>query len=288
MEQAKDRQKATLMGRGRNQPAGQITRGKTAQNRLRRVDTYLLLAERYLIGRRDGLFEQAMFADVGYGAEPFTTLESARRLRQANLALPVLGVEIDAERVAAALPYANSYTHFRLGGFNLPLQPGEYVRLIRAFNVLRQYEENAVAEAWRLMGQHLLPGGLLIEGTSDPFGQVWVANLVRKQGDGTLVQEGLLFSTNFRQGFTPEQFQPVLPKNFIHRVISGEPIEQFFRQWQQAYRETLPYRAWGVRQQFVQAARRLGEMGVKVGLRPRLLNEGFLVVTTLSPLENGT
>ncbi len=92
------------------------------------------------------------------------------------------------------------------------------------------------------MGQHLLPGGLLIEGTSDPFGQVWVANLVRKQESGVLVQEGLLFSTNFRQGFAPEQFQPVLPKNFIHRVIPGEPIEHFFRQWQQAYRETLPYR----------------------------------------------
>lgn len=280
MEQVKDRQKATLAGRGRNQPAGQVTRGKTAQNRLRRVDTYLLLAERYLIGRRDGWFDRALFVDVGYGAEPFTTLESAERLRQVNPALPVLGVEIDGERVAAALPYADSHTHFRLGGFNLPLQPGEHVRLIRAFNVLRQYEESAVAEAWRLMGLHLLPGGLLIEGTSDPFGQVWVANLVRKRENGELGLDGLLFSTNFRQGFAPEQFQPVLPKKFIHRVVPGEPIEQFLRQWQQAYRETLPYRAWGVRQHFVQAARRLGEIGVKVGLRPRLLNEGFLVVRT--------
>lgn len=170
---------------------------------------------------------------------------------------------------------------FVWGGFNLPLQPGEHVRLIRAFNVLRQYEENAVAEAWRLMGHHLLPGGLLIEGTSDPFGQVWVANLVRKQGDGALIQEGLLFSTNFRQGFTPEQFQPVLPKNFIHRVVPDEPIEPFFRQWQQAYREMLPYRNWGVRQHFVQTARRLVEMGVKVGLRPRLLNQGFLLFTAM-------
>lgn len=278
MAQAKDRQKARLGERGRKQPAGQVTRGKTAQNRLRRVDSYLLLAERYLVGRRDGRFDRALFVDVGYGAEPFTTLESAERLRRVNPVLPVLGVEIDGERVAAALPYADSHTHFRLGGFNLPLQPREHVRLIRAFNVLRQYEEAAVTEAWRLMGQQLLPGGLLVEGTSDPFGQVWVANLVRKQESGALVQEGLLFSTNFRQGFAPEQFQPVLPKNFIHRVVVGEPIERFFRQWQQAYRETLPYRTWGVRQHFVQAARRLGEMGVKVGLRPRLLNEGFLVV----------
>lgn len=281
MGQTRDRQRAQLDIRGRNKPAGQVTRGKTAQNRLRRVDTYLLLAERYLIGRRDGPYDRALFVDVGYGAEPFTAMESAGRLRQVNPALPVLGVEIDEGRVAAALPYADTHTHFRLGGFNLPLQPGEHVRLIRAFNVLRQYEENAVAEAWRLMGQRLLPGGLLIEGTSDPFGQVWVANLVRKQTSGELIPEGLLFSTNFRQGFAPEQFQPVLPKNFIHRVIPGEPIEHFFRQWQQAYRETLPYRNWGVRQHFVQTARRLGKMGLKVGLRPRLLNQGLLLFTIM-------
>jgi len=278
MGQARDRQRARLEIRGRNQPAGTVTRGKTAQNRLRRVDTYLLLTEWYLLGRRDGPFDRALFVDVGYGVEPFTTLESAERLRRVNPVLPVLGVEIDGERVAAALPYADQSTHFRLGGFNLPLQPGEHIRLIRAFNVLRQYEENAVADAWQLMGQQLLPGGLLIEGTSDPFGQVWVANLVRKQEGGQLTQEGLLFSTNFRQGFAPEQFQPVLPKNFIHRVVAGEPIERFFRQWQQAYRETLPYRNWGVRQHFVQSARRLKEMRVKVGLRPRLLNQGFLLL----------
>jgi hypothetical protein len=170
------------------------------------VDTYLLLAERYLLGRRDGSYDRAMFVDVGYGAEPFTTLESAARLRRVNPVLPVLGVEIDGERVAAAMPYADAHTHFRLGGFNLPLQPGEHVRLIRAFNVLRQYEENAVAEAWRLMGQQLLPGGLLIEGTSDPFGQVWVANLLRKQKNGQLMQEGLLFSTNFARGLPRSNF----------------------------------------------------------------------------------
>ncbi len=89
-----------------------------------------------------GLYDRALFVDVGYGAEPFTTLESAARLRTVNPVLPVLGVEIDGERVAAALPYADAHTHFRLGGFNLPLQPDEHVRLIRAFNVLRQYEEN--------------------------------------------------------------------------------------------------------------------------------------------------
>lgn len=279
MRQIKDRQKARLEWRGRSRPAGQVTRGKTAHNRLRRVDLYLLLAERYLVGRGDGLFANGLFVDVGYGAEPFTTLESAARLRTVNPGLPVLGVEIEPERVAAALPYADTQTHFRLGGFNVPLFPGEQARIIRAFNVLRQYEESVVTGAWQLMGQSLLPGGLLIEGTSDPFGRVWAANLLRKQAGGELRAEGLLFSCNLRHGFHPEQLQPVLPKNYIHRMVPGEPIAAFFHQWQQAYRETLPYRQWGARPHFVQAAQRLADMGVKVDLRPRLLTRGFLWIS---------
>ena len=38
---------------------------------------------------------------------PRTTLESARRFRRVNPELPILGVEIDKERVEAALPYAD-------------------------------------------------------------------------------------------------------------------------------------------------------------------------------------
>ena len=50
-----------------------------------------------------------------------TTLQSAARLREVNPELPVLGVEIDPERVEAAQRYADERTFFRLGGFNLPL-----------------------------------------------------------------------------------------------------------------------------------------------------------------------
>ena len=87
--------------------------------------------------------------------------------------------------MAAALPYADELTHFRLGGFNVPLRQRadgstETVRLIRAFNVLRQYEESEVPAAWSMLAHSLLPGGLLVEGTSEPFGRLWVANLLRK------------------------------------------------------------------------------------------------------------
>jgi len=62
-----------------------------------------------------------MFVDLGYGFDPRTTLESAERFRRVNQNLKILGVEIDKERVEAALPHANEKTYFRLGGFNLPL-----------------------------------------------------------------------------------------------------------------------------------------------------------------------
>lgn len=160
---------------------GLPTRGKTASNRLRRVDNFILLYEPALLARTSAgdPFRHAFFVDLGYGFDARTTLESAARFRRVNPNLPILGVEIDKERVESALPYADSITHFRLGGFNLPLLPGETVRLIRAFNVLRQYEEKNFVPAYETLARYVLPGGLMIEGTSNPFGSLWAANLAR-------------------------------------------------------------------------------------------------------------
>jgi hypothetical protein len=194
-----------------------------------------------------------------------------------NPALRVIGVEIDRERVQAAQPYADALTEFRFGGFNLPLKSSESVRVIRAFNVLRQYGEEAAHQAHETLCGYLLPGGLLIEGTSDPFGRVWVANLLRKLDPTTWVREGLVFSTSFRAGFRPDDFQPVLPKDFIHRVRPGEPIHAFFEAWKGAYREALPFKPWGPRQLFVASAAGLSERGYPVDLRTKFLARGFLV-----------
>ena len=91
-------------------PEGQPTRGKTAPNRLRRVDSFLLMYDAALLRRADHAFADAFFVDLGYGAEPVTTLESAQRFRHVNSRLPVLGIEIDRERVNAALPFADCKT----------------------------------------------------------------------------------------------------------------------------------------------------------------------------------
>jgi hypothetical protein len=258
-------------------PEGQPTRGKTASNRLRRVDNFILLYEPSLLTRTDGLFAASWFIDLGYGFDARTTLESAARFRRANANLRILGVEIDKERVEAALPFADALTHFRLGGFNLPLQPGESVRLIRAFNVLRQYEEDDFAPAYERLAEHVLPGGLMIEGTSTPFGQIWSANLARKMNGGSWNMEALVFSTNFRLGFDVEEFQTILPKNYIHRVVKGEAVYDFFEAWKQSAAETSHTKVYGLRQWFVAAADALSAKGFKIDVNKKWLTKGYLI-----------
>ena len=273
-------------------PQGQPTRGKTASNRLRRVDNFVLLYEPSLLTRTDGLFSppfisdkqnkkggvtDAMFVDLGYGFDPRTTLESAERFRRLNPNLKILGVEIDKERVEAALLYADEKTFFRLGGFNLPLQDGEHVRLLRAFNVLRQYEEKDFIPAYKTLAQHILPGGLIIEGTSNPFGSIWCANVVRVGVDGQWEIEALVFSTNFRLGFEPAEFQTILPKNLIHHVVSGEPIHAFFEAWKSSAKETASLKTYGVKQWFIASAESLLQKGYRINLRRKFLSRGYLI-----------
>ena len=273
-------------------PEGQPTRGKTTSNRLRRVDNFLLLYEHSLLTRTDGLFADARFVDLGYGFDARTTLESASRFRRLNPNLKILGVEIDQERVEAALPFADDKTLFRLGGFNLPLEEGEHVRLIRAFNVLRQYEEKDFAPAYERLAEYVLPGGLMIEGTSNPYGSIWCANLVRRimESNSSLPavkeqapglhkwrHEALVFSTNFRLGFEVEEFQTILPKNLIHRVVKGESIFDFFEAWKAAAAETSAMRTYGARQWFIAAAQRMQERGYRIASEHRWLARGFLI-----------
>ena len=278
--------------RSSKKPEGQPTRGKTASNRLRRVDNFILLYEPSLLTRTDDLFSDSLFVDLGYGFDARTTLESAARFRRVNPDLKILGVEIDKERVEAALPFADDKTFFRLGGFNLPLKTNERVRLIRAFNVVRQYEEKDFAPAYERLAEYVLPGGLMIEGTSTPFGSIWCANVVRRMESGSLLPnfrqqavgvqsqwkfEALVFSTNFRLGFDVEEFQTILPKNLIHHVVQGEPIYDFFEAWKRSAKETAAMKTYGARQWFVASAESLAQKGYKLNLQKKFLAKGYLV-----------
>jgi hypothetical protein len=117
----------------------------------------------------------------------------------------------------------------------------EAARLIRAFNGLRQYEEKDFASAYARLAECVLPEGLMIEGTSTPFGRLWAANVVRRAVHDGWKTEALVFSTNFRTGIDMPEFQTVLPKNLIHQMVPGRPIHDFFEAWR---RETSTAKVW--------------------------------------------
>jgi hypothetical protein len=256
--------------RHRQRPLGRSTRGKTAPNRLRKTDTFLLVAYPEWIRHIRGLY-----VDLGYGAYPYTTLETLHRLRRLRSSLRVLGVEIDPERVREAQTIAEPGLEFRLGGFNLPLLPGERASVVRAFNVLRQYPEAEVSQALVSLFDCMNEGALLIEGTCDPPGRLLSFNLFQKRGS-LLNRTALVLAPALRSEFLPRQFQAVLPKNFIHHAEPGGPIDEFFAAWHAAWQRARAA-SQDRRRVFQLAALRLADhAGYAVDRRPALLRRGFL------------
>lgn len=251
---------------------GQPTRGKTAPNRLRKTDTFVAVAYPEFIRHTTGLY-----VDLGYGFYPITSVETLRRLRQLNPSLQVLGVEIDPERVAGAQAFAEPGLSFRLGGFNLPLKPGERASIIRAFNVLRQYDEAAVAAALETLSGSLTPGGLVIEGTSDPLGRLLTFNLSEKRSGG-LERTAIVLAPTLRADFQPRQFQAVLPKSFIHHAEPGGAIDRFFADWTAAWQHARRLAAEPRRVFALSALRLAGHYHYGLDRRPALLRRGFLVL----------
>lgn len=258
-----------VASRPSHRPLGQATRGKTAPNRLRKTDTFLAVAYPEFLRTLPGLY-----VDLGYGAYPVTAVETFHRLRRLNPKLSLLGVEIDPVRVAEAQRFAAPGLEFRLGGFNLPLQPGECAAIVRAFNVLRQYPEVEVTAALAALEAALCSGGLLIEGTSDPTGRLMAFNLYEKQT--ALTRRALVFAPSLRADFLPRRLQAVLPKNFIHHAAPGGPIDRFFAAWHASWQAARTV-GRDLRQVFYHAALRLAEQyGYNVDRRPALLKRGFL------------
>jgi hypothetical protein len=229
-------------------PVGTVTRGTTAPNRLRRVDRWLLGTHRGTLWRAPA---GALAVDLGYGAYPVTTVEWAERLWTVRRDLRVLGLEIDPARVAAAEPYQRPpELEFRLGGFELPV-PTPPV-LLRAFNVLRQYDEDAVAEVWARLCAGLAPSGLLLEGTCSENGRIAVWATLGPEGPRTLSFAARLGSLE-----SPAIFAQRLPKVLIHRNVPGEPVYDFLRDWDRAWAACSPLGAFGARQRWIAAAEML-------------------------------
>ena len=247
------------------------TRGKTAAQRLRRLDMFLAAFDPGLL-----VDPGSVVVDLGYGRLPITTAEWFGRLKKRWPHVRMIGVERDPERVNAADHFVEPGLCFRRGDFRIPLESGENVRLIRAMNVLRQYDEEAALPAHRQILAQVGDGALLAEGTCDPLGRTMVVKLLRADAEGNPKPEGLLFATSFHEPFDPRLFQAVLPKHLIHRVVPEEPIFEFFEAWSRAAEITRSQAEFGHKQHFVAAAERLSQRVSGVDVRRAWLRKGWL------------
>lgn len=229
-------------------PVGTVTRGTTNPNRLRRMDRWIAAVHGPALRRS----ADPVAVDLGYGAAPWTAVELLRRLRAAEPRTEVVGVEIDPARVAAALPYEEEGLGFVHGGFETPLPDGRRPLLIRAANVLRQYEESEVPAVWDRLRARLAPGGLLVEGTCDEIGRrhVWVAL-------GTEGPRTVTFAARLGSLERPSDLAERLPKALIHRNVPGEPVHAFLRDFDRAWAAAAPYASLGARQRWIRAVRDL-------------------------------
>jgi hypothetical protein len=265
-------------------PQGAITRGTTNTNRLRRSDRWLATWSGL---RRVG---SAHVVDLGYGASSTTTRELATRLAKVRPDVHVWGIEIDPARVATAqqelaliTPAVTNVT-FAYGGFEIPVPQRIAPVVIRAFNVLRQYDEKEVAAAWAAMLARLDPEGVLIDGTCDEIGRVstWVA--LTPEGPQTLS-----LSLRLNDLESPLIAAERLPKVLIHRNVPGEPVHAYLAALDSAWRASAPLSTFGPVQRWQATVQSLATSGWPiVGGRSRWrLGEVTVAWGAVAPLSAG-
>ena len=188
-----------------------------------------------------------MVVDLGYGASPITAIELQDRLSHVNPEVQVVGIEIEKDRVTRGKEVERPGLSFMLGGFETPLPAGmANADVIRAFNVLRQYDERDVPAAWKLMTSRLSDQGVLVEGTCDEIGRLstWI----------TLTKEGpKLFTISLHLGSLeqPSKVAERLPKALIHHNVPGERIHEFLSALDRAWATQAPLSTFGAVQRWL-------------------------------------
>ena len=260
-------------------PVGNITRGTTNPNRLRRVDRYI--SSLPIIKTT----QTPLLVDLGYGAYPRTAIELLDRTKQVNPNTKVLGIEIDPERIERAKPYQTNDLLFQLGGFEVPI-PQELnrsqVTVIRAMNVLRQYDESEVRAAWALMQSRLEPNGLIIEGTCDEIGRLSTWITLDKHRPLTLT-----FSFRLLGLQNPSKVAERLPKALIHHNVEGEPINKFLKELDAAWANNAGLSVFSPVQRFTACVKELLESGWPIVDTSKRWRLGELTVDweAVKPLE---
>jgi hypothetical protein len=235
---------------GRARALGLPTRGTTNPNRLRRMDNWIAAR----LGPTLRAAADPLVVDLGFGATPITAVELHSRLVPVRADVQVLGLEIDPERVAAALPAARPPSLiFEVGGFELA---GHRPTIVRAANVLRQYRPADAASAWSTVCAGLARGGALVEGTCDEIGRL--AAWVLLGGDGPA---SLTLACRVESLGRPSDLAARLPKALIHHNVAGQPIHALLQDFDAAWAAAASVSVFGARQRWIAACDDLVQRG---------------------------
>jgi hypothetical protein len=199
---------------------------------------------------------EPLVVDLGYGAMPHTTLELADRLGEVQPRLRVIGIEIDPERVASAQSSATDRVSFIRGGFEIPLPENRTADVIRAFNVLRQYDESEVAEIWARVQTRLSSGGIFLDGTCDEIGRVatWVSL-------GANGPESFTVALRLAELEFPSIAAERLVKALIHRNVEGEEIHRFLGDLDRHWMVSAPLQVYSPSQRWIATVRAMKVSG---------------------------
>lgn len=195
-----------------------------------------------------------LVVDLGFGAAAHTTLELAARISAVKPGAVVVGIEIDPDRVVAAKVFESDTVSFRHGGFEIPVDG--HADIIRAFNVLRQYDEPEVATIWEQVCSRLSPEGLFLDGTCDEIGRV--ATWVCLTADGP---DSFSVSLRLTDLERPSIAAERLVKALIHRNIPGEHIHRFFVDLDRLWATNAGLGALSPVQRWVTSVRGMKELG---------------------------
>lgn len=251
----------------RGKPFGNATRGTTNPNRLRRVDRWLAGPQAWRLRCESN----PLVVDLGYGGSPATAVELYSRIHAVCPEAHVTGIEIEPDRVRIAKPLEHEGLDFQVGGFEIPV-PGQ-ASMVRAFNVLRQYDEADVRLIWDTVCSRLAPQGIFIDGTCDEIGRrsTWVALGV----DGP---QTLTISLRFGGFELPSDVAERLPKALIHHNVSGEKIHGFLQALDKHWLAGAPLASFGNRQRWLSMCQKMYDDGWPVVRAPSRWRLGELTI----------
>ena len=150
----------------------------------------------------------------------------------------MLGLEIDPDRVAAAAGSADPpRLEFARGGFELA---GRRPVLVRALNVLRQYDEAAAADAWTEMCGRL-------GARRRCWSRAPATSSAAGPAGSRSTPSGPLTITLSLPGCAdldrPSDLAERLPKALIHHNVPGQPVHALLQAFDRAWAVGAPYSA---------------------------------------------